>query len=161
MIPLLIFSLYNLVIVFILYKVNIWQVYLLKDTIVWLLFSGVLILYKSIEGSKEKGYFKSIIINNLSGYRTLLKIGVPIILSIFSIIPVYILALYSTYEQIFMRVGFYKNREKSVEYYIKFKILLHGNININKLNKIWRTKGNSLFNMSDKHEVKNLFNEIN
>lgn len=52
--PIILFLIYTICVVVVLFKVNLWGTFLLKDTIVWFISSGVLTVFKSIDGSKKR-----------------------------------------------------------------------------------------------------------
>ena len=184
----IIFMGYNEIIITWLNKFGLWNISLIKDTIVWFMFSGLVIVFKSIVNKGKNNYFRNIIldnfkivifiqfilneytmsfwfefmsvpifffigatmvivenkeeykdvkklliwiqnilfivitfnsfkdaisdIKNLGSYNNLLKIIVPGILSILSVLPAYLLALYSSYETIFIRLNLYKRRSR-------------------------------------------------
>lgn len=223
---------YNILAIILLNKFGFWNTSLIKDTIVWFLFSGLVIVFKSIENNGNNNYFKNIIldnfkiviliqfilseytmsflfefisipifffigaasvivknkseykdvkkllmwvqnilfiviiynsfkfaigdIRNLGTYNNLLKIIVPGVLSILSIVPAYLLALYSSYEKIFVRLNFYKGRSRRLSLYLKARILLYCNINLKRVNSLWHDKNKELFYLTDKKEINSI-----
>jgi len=56
---------YTAVIVTILYLLNLWGISLLKDTIIWFCFSGIVMCLNMVTSSKQENLFKKIIKNNI------------------------------------------------------------------------------------------------
>lgn len=228
----MIFIAYNILAIILLNEFGLWNTSLIKDTIVWFFFSGLVILFKSIDIKGNNNYFKNIIwdnfkiviliqfilneytmsflfefisipifffiggasvivenkseykdvkklliwiqnilfiviiynsfkiaigdIRNLGTYNNLLKLTVPTILSILSIVPAYVLALYSSYETIFIRLNSYKGRSKRLSLYLKVRILLYCNISLKMVNSLWKDKNKELFYLTDKKEIKSI-----
>lgn len=223
---------YNISAIILLNNFGFWNTYLIKDTVVWFLFSGLVIVFKSIDNNKNNNYFKNIILNNfkivifiqfilseytmsflfefisipifffiggasaiienkseykdvkkllmwiqnilfivitynsfkfaisdirsLGTYNNLLKIIVPGVLSILSIVPAYLLALYSSYEKIFVRLNSYKGRSRGLSLYLKARIVLYCNINLKRVNSLWHNKNKELFYLTDKKEINSI-----
>ncbi len=226
------FIIYNVIIIIWLNKFGLWDISLIKDNIVWFIFSGLVIVFKSIGNNGKNNYFRNIIldnlkivillqfilseytmsflfefigvpiffligallviaenkseykdvkkvlvwiqnimimiimynsvkaaiidINNLGTYNNLLKLIVPGVLSVLSIIPAYVLALYSSYETIFVRLNSYKGRSRRLSLYLKGRILLYCNINLKRVNSLWHDKNKELFYLTDKKEIKRI-----
>lgn len=53
--------LYTVFIIFMLHRIGFWELYLLKDTIIWFIFTGVISAFRSIEKAKDFDYFKELI----------------------------------------------------------------------------------------------------
>ncbi len=56
---------YTVGIIIILHKVNLWNVYLLKDSIIWFCFSGFVICFNMVASSKQENLFREIVLNNV------------------------------------------------------------------------------------------------
>ena len=56
---------YTSIVVMILYFINFWNLSLLKDTIIWFCFSGVVISINSVTSDKDYNLFKKIILDNI------------------------------------------------------------------------------------------------
>ena len=52
-------------ITFVLYLINFWNISLLKDTIVWLCFSGVVICFRYVSSKEDENLLRNIIIDNI------------------------------------------------------------------------------------------------
>lgn len=57
---------YIFLIIYILYKINIWNIYLLKDTIFWFFGSALILWLDSGKASQDNKYFLKIILENLT-----------------------------------------------------------------------------------------------
>jgi len=57
--------LYVTLIVFLFYKINLWNVSLIKDTVFWLLGTAVVLLVNSNKASEDKQFFKNVLLNSL------------------------------------------------------------------------------------------------
>ncbi|MBW4861906.1 MAG: hypothetical protein KZY57_03630 [Paeniclostridium sp.] len=80
-----------------------------------------------------------------------------IILTISMILPTYILGIYAGYENIFRRLKFRGNIDKSTKRYIRLKIILYAKIDPKKLDfRIYQ----KIFWLSDKKEIKNAFKDL-
>jgi hypothetical protein len=60
----LLLLIYVVAVVFVLFKFEIWDIFLLKDTCFWFV-SSAMILFFSIDKAKNIGFFKSVIVDNL------------------------------------------------------------------------------------------------
>ena len=226
---------YTYSIIYILNKVELWDISLIKDAFIWFIFSEIMIVFKSINGHKKSHYFRGIIINNfklsiimeflineytynlfiefilipiimlvavmsvivensseyndgvkklttyiqsilgilridnsiklsildiknLTSYISMKKFLLPIILSIFMIIPVYCLVSYSSYEQVLIRLSFYKQRQRKLTWYLKMRFMLYCKLNLKKVNKLWNERSREIIYASNKREVDNIFN---
>ena len=56
---------YTTGIVFVLYQINLWNISLLKDTVVWFCFTGILISFYSVTSKREQNLFRKIIVDNI------------------------------------------------------------------------------------------------
>lgn len=57
--------LYVLGIVFVLFQIGFWKVSLLKETIFWFLFVGILLSFRAVDKAKDSQYFVNIIKDNI------------------------------------------------------------------------------------------------
>ncbi|SFC75817.1 hypothetical protein [Clostridium uliginosum] len=55
---------YTSFIVYILYRIDFWKVSLLKDTIIWFLFTGVITAFQAIDKAENITYFKKVFLDN-------------------------------------------------------------------------------------------------
>ncbi len=56
---------YTIGVVIILYLLNLWKISLIKDTIIWFCFSGVVICFDMLTSSKEENILRKITLNNI------------------------------------------------------------------------------------------------
>lgn len=56
---------YLIPIIFCLKKINFWDFSLLKDTIIWFVFSGFVMIFSYLDDSNKKEFFKNTVISNL------------------------------------------------------------------------------------------------
>jgi len=56
---------YTVVITFVLYLLNFWNISLLKDTILWLCFSGIVICFRYVSSKEDENLLRNIIIDNI------------------------------------------------------------------------------------------------
>lgn len=55
---------YLIPLIFYLKKINFWDFSLLKDTILWFVFSGFIMIFSYLDGSNKKEFFKNTVISN-------------------------------------------------------------------------------------------------
>ena len=89
-------------------------------------------VYKFIRNSITTIHFTLSIIISLKNWKSLLH---PVIMTILFLPFAYMLALYMTYEVLFIRVDFL-TRDKKVARRLKRQIILTANLNIERLNRI-------------------------
>lgn len=51
-------------VIYLLWKIGYWQIELLKDTIVWFFFTGIVLAFQTIQQGKEMRYFKQILFDS-------------------------------------------------------------------------------------------------
>lgn len=227
-------SLYVVAVVYFLFEIGFWQTYLIKDTIIWFIFSGVVGAFAAIGKAKNIDFFVSTIrdsvslvllvefITNLYSFSLLIEfiliplvtlivicstlmdlspefqnpesqpvkrlftflnisIGLTVlshsvglifinlriedsvqslkslllapILSVMFLGFTYIFVLWSSYEQIFIRLGFGEKKSKQLIAYIKLRILMYCHVNLNKTNDFWRNGGNRMLAVHNKSDV--------
>ncbi|KAF5415894.1 MAG: hypothetical protein C5S48_04570 [Candidatus Methanogaster sp.] len=56
---------YTTGIVFVLYQINFWNTSLLKDTVVWFCFAGILMSFNLVTSDTDQNLFRKIIVNNI------------------------------------------------------------------------------------------------
>jgi hypothetical protein len=56
---------YTIVIVIVLYQINLWNISLLKDTVVWFCFIGIPISFYSVTSKTDQNLFRKIIVYNI------------------------------------------------------------------------------------------------
>lgn len=235
----IIMGLYTCAIVYLLHFIGFWDTSLLAKTIMWVLFTGIVSVFRAIEKAKDIGYFKTIfkdyvkiaivlefIVNkytfsyfaefilmliiffvtacktmlailpeyqnaksepvkklfnwlnfalgsciilnaivlfaldfeNLGTLGNLRKLLLSPVLSIAFIGCVYLFALWSSYEQVFIRIGFGTLKSKRLITYIKIKIVLLCRLDLGKVNRFWRICGVNVLNISNVDETVEVFN---
>ena len=65
LIPVFLMFLYASVIIYILFLINFWDFYLLKDTVIWVFFTGLLIFFKYSTLDTYENFFKKIFLDNI------------------------------------------------------------------------------------------------
>ncbi len=63
--PIFLMLTYTTGIVFVLYQINFWNISLLKDTVVWFCFTGILMMINFVTSDISQNLFKKIIVNNI------------------------------------------------------------------------------------------------
>ena len=61
----IIFIVYNVVLIIGLNRFGLWNMSLLKDSIVWFMFSGIVIVFKSVVTQGKNHYYRNIVLDNL------------------------------------------------------------------------------------------------
>lgn len=64
-IPFFVFIIYGIAVTFIFSKLPIWDCKFIKDILIWVTFVGIPTCYKGFDRDFKKGYFKSVILDNL------------------------------------------------------------------------------------------------
>lgn len=104
---------YILLVVFILSVIGFWDISLLKDTVFWTLFSGIVL--------KPKSFL------------------LPILLAILTLPYFYALALYMNYESYITVVKhIHRNKESKISKGLIRATLKYANVNLNTLKRIWK-----------------------
>jgi hypothetical protein len=95
-------TIYVSLIVYILYRIEFWEVSSLKDTIIWFLFSGVVSAFQAIERAENIAYFRKVVLDNFKivilfqfivNFYTFSLIGELMLLPIIVVITVFITIL--------------------------------------------------------------------
>lgn len=233
----IIITAYTSFIVIILYIFNFWNLSLLKDTIIWFCFIGIVISINSITSEDYDNLFKKIIIDNIKlviifefifniytfpllvelffvpfitfivlldtvaskdskRNKVLLKIlkilqfliGLSVLaysiykiindfknfmtlstLKDFLLVPIltisfipliYFLVLFTSYEQIFMRLNLGYKKDKKLKNYTKKEIIKYCLINLKKVNTILRNNIHEIMFIKNNLGVENLINAL-
>jgi hypothetical protein len=101
--------------------------------------------------------FAAIDFENLGTMANLRKLLLSPILSLFFMGCVYLFALWSSYEQVFIRIGFGTQKSNSLIQYIKLRIVLLCGLDLGKVNNFWQIYGLSVLNIKDRDEAKEVF----
>jgi hypothetical protein len=99
-------------------------------------------------------------IDTLGSLGSIRKLLLSPILSILFIGFTYFFALWSAYEQVFIRLNCGTPKTTSLLNYIKFKTFLHCRLNLKKTDLFWRLNALQILNISDKHDAEILFNTL-
>lgn len=98
-------------------------------------------------------YLAVIDIKNLGTIDNLRSVLLTPLLSILFLGFVYVFALWSSYEQIFIRIRFGESKSRGLIRYIKFKIIILCRLNINETNDFWKISGLRTLNIRNKSDV--------
>jgi len=232
----LIIFIYSSYIVIILYFINFWDFYLLKDTIIWVIFTGIVTTVNSITSKDYYNLFKKIIYdnfkiifiiefavnaytfhliaelfivptvftivffdtvastdkrnvcfsnflktsqiliflaifsysiykivvdyNNFFTLKTLKDISLAPVLTISFIPLIYLIVLFTNYEQIFFRLNFMLKNSKEVNRYAKKEIIKYCLIRLKKVNNILKSKTPELIQIRTKQDVKHFIRSL-
>lgn len=64
--PLILFITYTTALIILLSKIDLWEIYLLKDTVLWVTLVGIALFFRFGTSKKPQNLFKEIIIDNIS-----------------------------------------------------------------------------------------------
>lgn len=65
LIPVILMIIYIFGTLLVLYQINLWDISLLKDLIIWFIFTGLVLVFNSITSKKEESFFRKYIIDNI------------------------------------------------------------------------------------------------
>lgn len=97
-------------------------------------------------------------LENLGTISNLKKMFLSPILSILFLGFIYAFALWASYEEIFVRIGFGETKSKSLIRYIKLRIITICCINLRKVNSFWRICGLKIMGISNKADAVEILN---